>query len=206
MDLLIVLFFKSYWLSMCLRVRNSQKVQWRLLAYWEQSADSFHTGPAQTAYSWCQLSRLKLEFFPALSNRLLHRNLLPTNLFTGTIPAANSKIPLCSPHPRAATLFLKTEWHAWQKNIFYGEELLTTRFTLAYPTSRPTKHHQPCLLGKWQLKPHSLFLCYIQGTKVTAKQHNQTSWTQENPTSRPSYSVLKSTHIQNKLQLSWRFC
>lgn len=120
-------------------------------------------------------------------------------LFTRTVPAANSQTPLPSPHPKAAKLLLKTEWHAWQKNALpRGPPYNKVYFGLL----KHQTHITPQLLGKQHPPPRGPFMCSSHRRK-TAKQHKEASCTQENPASlRPVYSVLMRTHIQTKHQSS----
>ena len=147
----------------------------------QQSAGSCRSGPATDCIQLVPTEQTEVYSPQLLATDCSQQAFPLPSSSPGLFQAGNGRIPLWSPHPREAKLCLKTEWHAWQKNVFYHETALTTKLTLAYSTSRPTKHHPPSLLGKQQLKPHSRSTCYIHGTKTSAKQHNEASCTPENP-------------------------
>lgn len=127
--------------------------------------DAVTRGPQQTAYSWWQLSRLKLQFSPALSNRLLTATFSPPRCSPGLFRQARVKF---LPNPDIP----KQLSYVWTLNDMLGKRMYSTtrqclQQSLLWPTqpADPLNTISPCLLGKWQCKPHSRFTCYIHGTK-----------------------------------------
>lgn len=121
-------------------------------------------------------------------------------LFTRTVPAANSQTPLPSPHPKAAKLLLKTEWHAWQKNALpRGPPYNKVYFgLLKHQTHIP---HPPTSRKAASSATRSLYVFIAQEKNCQATQGGFL-YSRKPASLRPVYSVLMRTHIQTKQQSS----
>lgn len=154
MGLWIVLFPKSYWLNICLRVASSHRVRRRLLAHGaavcrklsHKARNSLHTAGANWA-DWSCTS-------PQLLATDTHRIFPPPSCPPGLFQRAPAKF-LPNPHvPKQLN-------YVWKLNDMLGKGMYSTtrqhlRQSLLWPIqpADPLNTISPCLLGKWQFKPH----------------------------------------------------
>lgn len=157
--LLIVLFFKSYWLSICLMVESSRKVQWCCLLTEQQPAGSFCKGSITEGIQLVPIEQTEVSPHPkALSNRLT-AIFSPSRYSSGLIQQPIAKC-LPTPHiPKQLNYF-------WKLNDTLGRRAYSTarhsvQQGLLWPSqpADPLNTIAPCLLGKRHLKPHSRFVC-----------------------------------------------
>lgn len=164
-------------------------------------------GPQQTAYSWCQLSRLKFHFTPVPSNTLLTAIFSPPSCSPGLFQQAIAKF-LLNPHiPKKLN-------YVWKLNDMLGKRAYSTMrqclwqslLWLTQPAD-PLNTISPCLLGKRQFKPHGCFTYYTHVTKTTAKQHNKASCSPGKPTLHHQFMAHSWEHTnQEQHQPNLRFC